>query len=94
VAFVFVQARTRAPMMPLGLFKSRDFVGTNLLTLLLYFALSGALFFLPFVLIGAFKYSATAELITAYFVPLQTSSTVICAISAPPLQYKHIPQRF
>jgi EmrB/QacA subfamily drug resistance transporter len=59
-AFVVVQARTRAPMMPLGLFKSRDFVGTNLLTLLLYFALSGALFFLPFVLIGAFKYSATA----------------------------------
>ncbi|MCZ8256425.1 MAG: MFS transporter [Polaromonas sp.] len=60
VAFVVAQARTRAPMMPLGLFKSRDFVGTNLLTLLLYFALSGALFFLPFVLIGAFKYSATA----------------------------------
>jgi EmrB/QacA subfamily drug resistance transporter len=60
VVFVVVQARTRAPMMPLGLFKSRDFVGTNLLTLLLYFALSGALFFLPFVLIGAFKYSATA----------------------------------
>lgn len=60
VAFVVVQARTRAPMMPLGLFKSRDFVGTNLLTLLLYFALSGALFFLPFILIGAFKYSATA----------------------------------
>jgi len=60
LAFVWVQARTRAPMMPLGLFKSRDFVGTNLLTLLLYFALSGALFFLPFVLIGAFHYSATA----------------------------------
>lgn len=60
VAFVYAQARTRAPMMPLGLFKSRDFVGTNLLTLLLYFALSGALFFLPFVLIGAFKYSTTA----------------------------------
>ncbi|MEO6015851.1 MAG: MFS transporter [Polaromonas sp.] len=60
VAFVYSQARTRAPMMPLGLFASRDFVGTNLLTLLLYFALSGALFFLPFVLIGAFKYSATA----------------------------------
>lgn len=60
LAFVVVQARTRAPMMPLALFQSRDFVGTNLLTLLLYFALSGALFFLPFVLIGAFHYSATA----------------------------------
>ncbi|MDB5965134.1 MAG: transporter [Polaromonas sp.] len=50
----------RAPMMPLALFRSRDFLGTNLLTLLLYFALGGALFFLPFVLINAFGYSATA----------------------------------
>lgn len=59
-AFVWAQARVRAPMMPLELFSSRDFTGTNLLTLLLYFALGGALFFLPFVLIGAFKFSATA----------------------------------
>jgi EmrB/QacA subfamily drug resistance transporter len=60
VLFVLAQARVRAPMMPLRLFGSRDFVGTNLLTLLLYFALGGALFFLPFVLINAFGYSATA----------------------------------
>jgi EmrB/QacA subfamily drug resistance transporter len=60
VAFAFSQARVQAPMVPLALFRSRDFVGTNLLTLLLYFALGGALFFLPFVLIGAFNYSATA----------------------------------
>jgi EmrB/QacA subfamily drug resistance transporter len=60
LAFVVAQARVPAPMVPLSLFRSRDFVGTNLLTLLLYFALGGALFFLPFVLIGAFKYSATA----------------------------------
>lgn len=59
-AFGMAQARVRAPMMPLALFSSRDFVGTNLLTLLLYFALAGVLFFLPFVLIGAFHYSATA----------------------------------
>lgn len=58
-AFVYAQAKVRAPMMPLQLFSSRDFTGTNLLTLLLYFALSGALFFLPFVLIGAFKFTAT-----------------------------------
>lgn len=60
IVFVAAQAQVRAPMMPLDLFKSRDFAGTNLLTLLLYFALSGALFFLPFVLIGAFKYSTAA----------------------------------
>lgn len=59
-AFAVAQARVRAPMMPPALFRSRDFVGANLLTLLLYFALVGVLFFLPFVLIGAFRYSATA----------------------------------
>lgn len=59
-AFVFAQAKVRAPMMPLALFRSPDFTGTNLLTLLLYFALGGALFFLPFVLVGAFRFSATA----------------------------------
>ena len=59
-AFALVQARENAPMVPPALFRSRDFVGVNLLTLLLYFALGGVLFFLPFVLIGAFGYSATA----------------------------------
>ncbi|MFC5523083.1 DHA2 family efflux MFS transporter permease subunit [Polaromonas jejuensis] len=59
-AFGVAQARVHAPMMPPALFKSRDFVGANLLTLLLYFALAGVLFFLPFVLIRAFSYSATA----------------------------------
>ena len=42
-------------MMPLSLFRSRDFSGANLVTLLLYFALSGVLFFLPFVLIRALQ---------------------------------------
>jgi hypothetical protein len=47
-------------MLPLGLFRSRGFTGANLLTLLLYFALSGVLFFLPFELIRGHGYSATA----------------------------------
>jgi len=51
VLFVFVERRVPAPMMPLGLFRSRTFSGANLLTLLLYAALSGALFFVPFDLI-------------------------------------------
>ena len=59
-AFAMVQARESAPMVPPALFRSRNFVGINLLTLLLYFALGGVLFFLPFVLIGGFGYSATA----------------------------------
>ncbi|WP_345816633.1 MFS transporter [Paraburkholderia sp. PREW-6R] len=58
-AFVALEARTRDPMMPLDVFRSRAFVGANLVTLLLYFGLGGALFFLPFTLIRAYGYSAT-----------------------------------
>ena len=46
-------------MLPLGLFRSRTFSGANLMTLFLYGALSGALFFLPLNLIQVQHYSAT-----------------------------------
>ncbi|MGH8371554.1 MAG: MFS transporter [Gammaproteobacteria bacterium] len=46
------------PMLPLGLFRSRPFSGANFMTLLLYCALSGALYFLPFNLIQVQGYSA------------------------------------
>jgi EmrB/QacA subfamily drug resistance transporter len=59
IAFVMIEARSRNPMMPLDVFHSRDFVGANLVTLLLYFGLGGVLFFLPFTLIRAYGYSAT-----------------------------------
>jgi EmrB/QacA subfamily drug resistance transporter len=59
-AFVLAEDRSRAPMMPLELFRLRIFSGVNLLTLLLYGALGGAFFFLPFLLIQARGYSATA----------------------------------
>ena len=45
-------------MLPLALFRSRTFSGANLMTLLLYFALNGALYFLPFNLIQVQGYSA------------------------------------
>jgi MFS family permease len=54
-------------MMPLGLFRSAVFSGANAMTLLLYFALSGVLFFLPFNLIRIQGYSAT--LAGAAFLP-------------------------
>jgi EmrB/QacA subfamily drug resistance transporter len=63
VAFVFIEARlgkTGNPMLPLKLFRSTNFSGANLLTLFLYTALSGALFFLPLNLIQVQGYSATA----------------------------------
>jgi predicted MFS family arabinose efflux permease len=47
-------------MLPLTLFRSREFSGANLLTLLLYAALSGSLFFLPLDLIQVQGYSALA----------------------------------
>lgn len=59
-AFLRVESRTPAPMMPLSLFRSRTFAGANLLTFWLYAALGGALFFLPFNLIQIHGYSATA----------------------------------
>lgn len=60
VAFVLVEARVLSPMVPLELFRVRDFTGANLLTLLLYTALSGGLFFFPLNLIQVQGYSATA----------------------------------
>ena len=57
--FLGAEARAPAPMMPLSLFRSRTFAGANLLTLWLYAALGGALFFMPFNLIQVQGYSAT-----------------------------------
>lgn len=67
-AFLVVQARGASPMMQLDLFRSRAFSGANFLTLLLYGALGGALFFFPFNLIQVQDYSATAA--GAAFLPL------------------------
>jgi MFS family permease len=54
-------------MLPLTLFRSRTFTAVNLLTLLLYGALGGALFFVPFSLIQVHGYQAT--LAGAAFLP-------------------------
>ncbi len=59
--FVLVERRRgKAAMLPLGLFSSRAFVGLNALTLLLYGALGALMVAIPFVLIDALHYSATA----------------------------------
>jgi EmrB/QacA subfamily drug resistance transporter len=60
LAFVFVEKRSPAPMLPFDLFRSRNFSGANLLTLLLYTALGGTLFFFPLNLIQVQRYSPTA----------------------------------
>jgi EmrB/QacA subfamily drug resistance transporter len=60
LAFVLIERRSAAPMMPLALFHSPTFSGTNLLTFLLYAALNSTLFFLPFNLILVQGYDASA----------------------------------
>jgi EmrB/QacA subfamily drug resistance transporter len=60
VVFIAHEGRSPTPMLPLELFRSRNFTGVNLLTLLLYGALAGAFFFVPFLLIQGHGYSATA----------------------------------
>jgi EmrB/QacA subfamily drug resistance transporter len=60
-AFVWIEKRRgERAMMPLALFASRSFIGLSLLTLLLYGVLGGLLVLLPYVLIRAVGYSATA----------------------------------
>ncbi len=59
IAFVVVEYRTEAPMMPLRLFRSRTFTGANIVTLLMYAPLAGVIFFLPFAMIQIFDYSVT-----------------------------------
>jgi EmrB/QacA subfamily drug resistance transporter len=66
-AFIWEEGRSHNPMLPLGLFGSRTFSAVNLLTLLLYAALAGAFFFLPFALIQVGGFSA--ELTGAAFLP-------------------------
>jgi EmrB/QacA subfamily drug resistance transporter len=58
--FFLVEARSANPMLPLALFRSRNFAGANLLTIFLYTALAGGMFFFPLRLIQIEGYSATA----------------------------------
>jgi MFS family permease len=72
-AFVVVERRAARPMVPLELFRSRTFSGSNLLTLFLYAALDAALFFLPLNLVQVQGYpQSMAGLTILPFVALLT----------------------
>ena len=58
--FVVHEARAQNAMVPLRLFRSKDFAGANLLTLLLYAAVGALMFFFALNLIQVQHYSATA----------------------------------
>ena len=56
--FIFYEKKTKNPMMPLFLFKSKIFSSANIITLFIYAALGGFLFFFPLNLIQVQGYPA------------------------------------
>ena len=60
IIFPYLEPHAVSPIVPLGLFRSRDFTGANLLTLFLYAALGIFFFLFPLDLIQVQHYSATA----------------------------------
>lgn len=73
--FILVEQRVAAPMVPLALFRARTFAGANLMTLLLYAALSATMFFLPLNLIHMQHYPATA--VGAAFLPFTVTMATL-----------------
>ncbi len=60
-AFVLVEHASAHPMLPLGLFRTRQFSGANAVTFIVYGALGGALFLLPVELQLVVHYSPLAS---------------------------------
>jgi len=58
-ASLWAEQRTSSPLVPLSLFRSRNFLGANLLTFLLYGALAATFYYLPLNLIQIQGYSPT-----------------------------------
>ncbi|WP_372786186.1 DHA2 family efflux MFS transporter permease subunit [Phenylobacterium sp.] len=75
IGFVVIERKAANPMTPLTLFKSLTFSGVNALTFLLYAALGGALFLLPFELIRAHGYPPSAA--GAALLPLSVGLAVL-----------------
>jgi len=75
--FVVVEARSPHAMLPLGIFRSRQFTAANLVTFVVYAALSGALFLLPLELQRAGGFSPLEAGVA--LVPL----TIIMLVNSP-----------
>lgn len=91
VAFVTVERRSRSPLIPPGVFKSRQFSGTNAVTFVVYAGLGGALFLLPVELQDAVGYSPIAAgtsllPVTALMLVLSARSGALAARIGPRLQ--------
>jgi EmrB/QacA subfamily drug resistance transporter len=77
LVFALIETRVTAPLLPLRLFRVRQFTGANLTTLAVYAALGGALFLLPLQLQQGLHYSALAAGVATL------PTTVIMLIGSP-----------
>ena len=75
IVFIFIERRIANPIVPFALFRSRTFTAANLLTLLLYAALSAVMFLLPFNLIQVQGYSPAKA--GAAFLPLVATMSLL-----------------
>ncbi|MEM8555249.1 MAG: MFS transporter [Pseudomonadota bacterium] len=73
--FLWIETRSRNPMLPLSLFRSPQFAAANALTFTLYFALSAMLFFLPMATVGGWGLSEL--MVSLSFLPLTIAITVM-----------------
>jgi EmrB/QacA subfamily drug resistance transporter len=75
--FILVEAKEPQPMLPLGVFRSRQFSAANAVTFVVYAALGGLLFLVPVVLQVVHGYSPTeagVSLLPVTFIMLALSS--------------------
>jgi EmrB/QacA subfamily drug resistance transporter len=79
-AFLIIEARSDHPMLPLGVFRSRQFSAANAVTFVVYGALGGALFLVPVVLQEVCGYSALQA--GAAMLPLTVIMLTLSARSA------------
>jgi len=79
IAFVILEHHVAEPLVPMTLFRSRTFSGANALTLLLYAALSGAMFLLPFNFIQVDHYTPGEA--GAAFLPIVATMSLLSRTS-------------
>jgi EmrB/QacA subfamily drug resistance transporter len=91
LCFVVAEARVRGPMVPLGLFKVRNFSGANLATLGIYAALAGATFLITIYVQNVLRYSALAA--GATLLPL-SAMMLLFASRFGKLSGRYGPRRF
>jgi EmrB/QacA subfamily drug resistance transporter len=91
VAFLLVEARNQHPMLPLSLFKARQFSVANAVTFVVYGGLGGALFLLPIELQQVARYSPLESGVallplTAMMLALSSRSGALASRIGPKLQ--------